>query len=129
MRILRAIWRGSLARALFVATSCTATPAVAAAASAAAACPSGSLADLARQLHGATRYQPGRELLPAFLSLLAAHGEGGPTASPDGVAVFAPGAARPLVIAFTRQGCLVGVLPARPADLWRAMREQVGPIA
>lgn len=114
------IWRRAFTRALFIATTLTATPAV--------ACPALTVDELARQLPGVDRFDFGLTLLPPFLALwLERSGQALPEA-PDGVALFAP-AGRPLLIAFRHAGCLVALLPTPPAALWHAMREHIGPIA
>jgi hypothetical protein len=118
-----AIWRGAFARACFIATSLTATPAVAA-----TACPAVSVEDLARQLPEAGRYDFAPDMLRPFLVLWAQHRDVALPAPPDGVALFALEGS-PLLIAFRRADCLVALLSARPDELWRALREQVGPIA
>lgn len=113
-------WWPALARALFVAVTCTATPT--------AACPSATVPDLARRLGGAARHELGPELLPALLAYWRQR-RGDPLAArPDGVAVFAPPAG-PLLIAFRRRECLLGLLPSPKGELGRFLRERVGPVA
>jgi len=120
MNMPKGIWRAALARALFIATTLTATPAV--------ACEGMAAGDLARRLPDAQRHELEGSVLPPLVALREElRGQALPTA-PDGVAVFAvPG--RPLLVAFRRDGCLLALLPIPPAELWRAMRRHVGPIA
>jgi hypothetical protein len=115
-----AIWRGALARALFIATSLTATPAV--------ACPRLGIEDLARQLPRADRFEFEAPQLRPFLALWQEHRGVALPERPDGVALFAT-KGQPLLIAFRRAGCLIAALPAQPAELWQAMRRHIGPIA
>jgi hypothetical protein len=118
----RAFWRGALARALLTATGLAATPAVA------AGCAAMTVRELAERLPGAARHEASAELLPPLLLVWRRHrGEALP-ARPSGVAVFAePG--HPLLLAFRDGDCLLGLLPALPDEVWRTLREQVGPIA
>lgn len=121
MTTRRAFRRRACARALFLAASFATTPA--------AACTGPSVATLAEGLPAAARYDLGDELLPAFLSMWAAHGGNPlPGQAPDHVTVLAM-AGKPLLVAFERAGCLIGVLPVPPAELWRALRAAIGPIA
>ncbi len=114
------IWRRALTRALFVATSLTATPAT--------ACPSLSVADLAARLRGTHRFDYGAAELVPFLSLWGERGGEALPAKPDGVALFVlPG--RPILIAFGQAGCVVALLPTPRTDLWRTLRQHVGRIA
>jgi hypothetical protein len=109
-----------MARALFVATCLTATPA--------SACAAMSVDELAARLPGIERFELGAAMLPAFLALWTEHAAQPLPAAPDGVALFAP-AHRPFLAAFRRAGCLLALLPITPAALWRALRQQIGPIA
>jgi hypothetical protein len=120
MRMPKRVWRGAFARALFVATTFTATPAV--------ACEGMAAGDLARRLPDARRHELDGPMLPPLVALWEElRGRALPVA-PDGASVFAvPG--RPLLVAFRRDGCLLALLPIPPAELWRAMRRHVGPIA
>ena len=114
------IWGRALPRALFIATSLTATPAV--------ACPALTIAELAARLPGSDRFDfgPG-ELLP-FMTLWGEQARDALPAPPDGVALFTrPG--RPILIAYGQAGCLLALLPTPPADLWRALRLHVGRVA
>ena len=114
------IWGRALPRALFIATSLTATPAV--------ACPALTIAELAARLPGSrpVRLRPARAA--AVPALWGEHARDALPAPPDGVALFArPG--RPLLIAYGQAGCLLALLPTPPADLWRAMRLHVGRVA
>lgn len=120
MSIWRAIWRGSLARALFVSVSCTSTPA--------AACGTMSVADLASRLPRTEQFDVDPSLLPAFMHLWRLHRRDALPGQPDGVVVFG-GRGQPLISAFRRSDCLLGVLPTAPEELWRTLREQIGPIA
>jgi hypothetical protein len=107
-------------RALFIATTLTATPA--------GACPSLTVGELADRLPGSQRYEfPGYALAP-FLDLWAQGGGSALPASTDGVVLFIR-RDRPILVAFRRTDCLVAVLPSRPADLWRALRRHLGEIA
>jgi hypothetical protein len=123
MSTWHAIWRDAFARALFVATSLTATPATA------AACPSLAVEDLTRQLPAAGRFDVEEHLLSPFLALWAQRRDGAePPGHPDGAALFAlPG--RPYLVAFRREACLVALMPVPAAELWWALRQHVGPIA
>ena len=113
-------WRRALPRALFIATTLTATPA--------GACPSLSIAQLAERLTGSERYEfAGRALTP-FLDLWMQRGESALPAPTDGVTLFVR-RDRPILVAFRRANCLVAVLPSRPADVWRALRLRLGEIA
>ena len=47
---------------------------------------------------------------------------------PDRVVVFAA-AGRPLLVAYAREGCVLGVLPVARDELWAALRRTVGPVA
>jgi hypothetical protein len=114
------IWGRVLPRALFIATSLTATPAV--------ACPALTIADLAARLPSSQRFDFGpRELLP-FLALWSENARDALPASPDGVALFAR-QGHPILIAYGRAGCVLALLPTPPADLWRSMRLHVGKVA
>jgi hypothetical protein len=116
----KGILRGALARALFVATTLTATPAV--------ACEGMAAGDLARRLPEVRRHELEGSLVPPFVALGEELRGKALSAAPDGVAVFAaPG--HPLLVAFRRGGCLLALLPIPPAELWRALRRHVGPIA
>jgi hypothetical protein len=114
------IWRRALPRALFVATSLTATPA--------GACPALSIGELAAKLPGSTRFDFGPAELPPFLALWAAKDRKALPLAPDGVALFAR-SGRPILIAYGRAGCLLALLPTPPAELWRALRLHLGPVA
>jgi len=119
----RAVWRGSLARALLLTASCTTTPAAAT-----SSCPSLTLTWLARELPGAARYELRGELFPPLVNLWERQrGQPLPT-NPDGIAIFAR-EGQPLLIAFQQAGCLIGLLPTPPAEVWRALRDEIGPIA
>lgn len=118
-----AIWRGAFARASFIATCLTATPAIAA-----DACPRISVEELGRGLPEAGRFDFAAPMLPPFLALWAERGGAAMPEPPDGVTLFAV-RGKPLLIAFQRAGCLVALLPAPPAALWEALRRHVGPIA
>lgn len=120
MAIRRAFWRDSLARALFIATSCTATSAI--------ACPTMTVEALADRLPDARRFAVERALLAPLLSLWGKHRQEALPASPDSVAVFAA-TGQPLVLAFSSGTCLLGLLPTQRDELWRTLREQIGPIA
>jgi hypothetical protein len=109
-----------LARALFAATTLTVTPAV--------ACEGMAAGDLARRLPDARRHELEGSLLPPLVAIWEELRGKALPAAPDGVAVYAaPG--RPLLVAFRHDGCLLALLPIPPAELWRAMRRHVGPIA
>jgi hypothetical protein len=114
------IWRRAFTRALFIATSLTATPAT--------ACPTLTVDELARQLPGVDRFDFGTELLPPFLALWLERSVDALPETPDGVTLFAPHGL-PLLIAFGQAGCLMALLPTSPAALWQAMREHIGPVA
>ena len=120
MSVRTRIWARAMARGLFVATSLTATPAV--------ACPGPSVAELAGRLPASGRFDyPASQLRP-FLSLWDERGGSPLPAPPDGVALFVqPG--RPILIAFGQAGCLLALLPTRPADLWHALRQHLGRVA
>lgn len=120
MAIWRAIWRGSLARALFIATGCTATPAI--------ACPTMTVEALADRLPDARRFAVERALLEPLLRLWGKHRREALPVGADSVAVFAV-TGQPLVLAFSNGSCLLGLLPAQRDELWRTLREQIGPIA
>lgn len=113
-------WRRALPRALFIATTLTATPA--------GACPSLTVGQLADRLPGSRRYEFVGPALAPFLDLWAQGGGSTLPASPDGVVLFVR-RDRPVLVAFRHTDCLVAVLPSRPADLWRAMRRHLGEIA
>jgi hypothetical protein len=113
-------WCRVLARALFIATSLTATPL--------AACPALTVDELAAMLPGVTRFEFGPAMLPPFLKVWADQSTQKLPVEPDGVALFAPHH-RPLLIAFRRAGCLLALLPTPPSALWQALRQQIGPIA
>lgn len=113
-------WRRALPRALFVATTLTATPA--------GACPSLTVGELADRLPGSRRYEFSGHALAPFLDLWARDGGSALPATPDGVVLFVR-PDRPILLAFRRTDCLMAVLPSRPADLWRAMRRRLGEIA
>lgn len=120
MPVRMRIWRRALPRALFIATSLTATPAV--------ACPAMTIAELAARLPGSERFDFGpRELLP-FLAMWGENSRDALPAPPDGVALFARDG-RPILIAYGQAGCLLALLPTAPTDLWHALRRHVGPIA
>ena len=73
-------WCRALPRALFIATTLTATPA--------GACPSLSIAQLAERLTGSERYEfAGRAMTP-FLDLWTQHGESALPVPTDGVTLF-----------------------------------------
>ncbi len=114
------LWRRAFARALFIATSLTATPAI--------ACPALSVDELARQLPEVDRFDFATALLSPFLALWLERSDDALPEAPDGVTLFAP-RGRPLLIAFIHAGCLVALLRTPPAALWQAMREHIGPIA
>lgn len=113
-------WRRALPRGLFVAIAFTATPA--------GACPALTVGELADRLPGSQRYDFAGPAIAPFLDLWAEGGGRSLPAMPDGVALFVR-PDRPLLVAFRRTGCLVALLPSRPADLWRAMRRRFGEIA
>ncbi|MGD9509771.1 MAG: hypothetical protein AB7I59_08185 [Geminicoccaceae bacterium] len=113
-------WRLALPRALFIATTLTATPA--------GACPSLTLGELAERLPDSRRYEFAGPALAPFLDLWAQGGGGAFPASPDGVVLFVR-RDRPILVAYRHTDCLLAVLPSRPADLWRAMRRRLGAIA
>lgn len=120
MPVWMRIWGRALPRALFIATSLTATPAV--------ACPAMTLTDLDTRLRGSDRFEFGaRELLP-FLALWAERSRDSLPASPDEVVLFARHG-QPILIAYGSAGCLLALLPTPPAELWRALRLHVGRIA
>lgn len=116
----RAVLRGAMTRALLVATSLITTPAV--------ACTTMTVQELAGRLPSAARYEAGADLLPPFLLLWRRHRTDVLPARPDGVAVFAA-AGEPLLLAYRSGDCLLGLLPTQPDEVWRALREQIGPIA
>jgi hypothetical protein len=120
MQTFSGLWCRALARALFLATSLTATPA--------GACPALSIEDFADRLPEAQRFELDAPMLPPFLALWRQHRAVDLPAIPDGVALFAR-KDRPFLVAFRHAGCLVGLLPAEPAELWRALLEHIGPIA
>jgi hypothetical protein len=120
MAIWRAVWRGFLARALFVAVSCTATPAT--------ACPTMTVEALANRLPDARRFAVESALLEPLLRLWGKHRREALPASLDKVEVFAA-TGHPLVLAFSSGSCLLGLLPTQRDELWRTLREQIGPIA
>ncbi len=120
MIICRGFWRRVLVRALFIATSLTATPL--------AACPTLSVDELAAKLPGVTRFEFGAAMLPPFLKVWADRSIRKLPAEADSVALFAP-RRRPLLIAFHHAGCLLALLPTTPSALWQALRQQIGPIA
>jgi hypothetical protein len=120
MRTCPGLWCRAFARALFIATSPTATPA--------AACPALSIEDLADRLPEAQRFELDAPMLPPFLALWRQHHAVDLPERPDGVALFAR-QDQPFLVAFRRAGCLVGLLPAEPAELWRALLQHIGPIA
>jgi hypothetical protein len=120
MRTCPGLWRRAFARALFIATSLTGTPA--------AACPALSVEDLADRLPEAKRFELDAPMLPPFLALWRQHRAVDLPERPDGIALFAR-KDKPLLVAFRRAGCLVGLLPTEPDELWRAMRQHIGPIA
>ncbi|MFL5334936.1 MAG: hypothetical protein ACJ8H8_17520 [Geminicoccaceae bacterium] len=114
------IWRRALPRALYVATSLTATPAL--------GCPAISIDELASKLPGADRFDfDAAQLLP-FLALWDQRSSKPLPVPPDGVALFARHDQRPL-IAFRQAGCLMALLPIPAAALWRALHQYLGPIA
>lgn len=112
--------RRALRRALIVAVSLNGTPAL--------GCAGMTVEELAARLPGSARFDAGTDLLSPFLLLWRQRREESLPASPDGVAVFAA-AGQPLVLAYRSGACLLGLLPARPDDVWRALRDQIGPIA
>ena len=120
MKHCSGLWRRALGRALFISTTLTATPVV--------ACAGPSVDELAARLPGVDRFEFGSPLLAPFVALWLGHAAQPLPAEPDGVALFAP-AQRPLLIAFRRAGCLLGLLPIAPAAVWQALRQQIGPIA
>ena len=114
------IWRRALPRALYVATSLTATPAM--------GCPAGSIDELATGLPGTDRFDFGAaELLP-FLVLWNQQSSKALPAVPDGVTLLARHDRSPL-IAFRQAGCLLALLPIPASALWKALRQYLGPIA
>src|SRR5262245_8205113 len=113
-------WRRALPRALFIATSLTATPA--------GACPSLTVAELAKRLPDSRRYELAGPTLPAFMDLWAESGGSTMPAAPDGVVLFVR-PDEPFLVAFHRTDCLLALLPSRPVDLWRALRRRLGQIA
>ena len=114
------IWRRALPRALYVATSLTATPA--------AGCPAVSIDELATRLPGSDRFDfDAAQMLP-FLALWGQQSSKPLPAVPDGVALFARHDRFPL-IAFRQAGCLLALLPVPASALWRALRQYLGPIA
>ncbi len=94
----------------------------------AAACSAMTLQELEQHLPGASRYEAGSELLPSFLGLWRRHRSDALPAMPDGVAVFAA-QGQPLLLAYRTGDCLLGLLPTLPEEVWRTLREQVGPVA
>jgi hypothetical protein len=120
MKVRPHVWGRALPRALFIATSLTATPAV--------ACPALTLTDLEPRLPGSHRFDFGAGELRPFLVLWAERGGGTLPAAPDEVVLFArPG--QPFLIAYGEAGCLLALLPTPPAELWRALRLHLGRIA
>ena len=112
--------RRALPRALLLTVTLTSTPAT--------ACPALSLGELATRLPDSRRYEfAGRELVP-FLALWGETRRDALPGPPDGVVLFAR-PSRPLILAFHRAECLLAVLPSPPADLWRALRRYLGPVA
>lgn len=120
MKICRSFWGRAFGRALFIATSLTATPL--------AACPVLTVDELAAMLPGVTRFELGPAMQPPFLKIWADQSTQELPVEPDGVALFAPHR-RPLLIAFRHAGCLLALLPIAPSALWQALRQQIGPIA
>lgn len=100
----------------------------AATAAPAAGCPLMPLDELARGLGAADRFELGIGQVRPFLILWYRHRMVDLPDSPDGVTLFVRGS-EDLLIAFRRRGCLIGVLAAERAELWRAMFEHIGPIA
>jgi hypothetical protein len=114
------IWRRALPRALYVATSLTATPAL--------GCPAIGIDELASKLPGADRFDfDATQLLP-FLALWEQRSGRPLPAVPDGVALYARHDRFPL-IAFRKADCLLALLPIPATALWAALRQYLGPIA
>lgn len=114
------LWRAAFARALFIATSLTATPAV--------GCQPVPAGALAAQLGAVMRFDFGPAQLPPFLALWEQHRAEPLPALPDSAAVLAR-ADRRLIVAFLRAGCLIALQPVSGPELWRALHLHIGPIA
>lgn len=94
----------------------------------ASACSAMTVQELARRFPDAARHEAAAELLPALLGLWRRRRGDDLPAVPDGVAVFVA-RGQPLLLAFRTGDCLLGILLTPPDEVWRTLREQVGPVA
>jgi len=89
-------------------------------------CEGRGLEAFARHLPGATRFVVGRDLLPAILGLWPVDPTLAARLEPDGATIFAHDG-RPLLVALTRAGCLVGAFATDRTALWHRLRVALGP--
>lgn len=89
-------------------------------------CPSIPVAALAEQLPEARRFVVVGALLEPILALWPVAPEMAERLHPDGATLFARGGG-PVLVALTREGCVVGAFEADWAALSRSLREELGP--
>ena len=92
------------------------------------ACETPPVEALAAGLPGAARHELAGALVTPFVALWLANRPTPLADFPDRVVVFAA-AGRPLLVAYAREGCVIGVLPVARDELWAALRRAVGPVA
>ncbi len=89
-------------------------------------CEGAQLEILAEHLAEAKRFTVADGLLPPLLGLWPVDPAVIARLNPDGATIFAR-EGRPLLVALTRRGCVVGAYEADRAFLWRRLREALGP--
>ncbi len=89
-------------------------------------CPSTPIAALADHLPGARRFLVVGPVLEPILALWPVAPEVAERLHPDGATLFARDG-RPVLVALTREGCVVGAFEADWAAVSRSLREELGP--
>lgn len=93
-----------------------------------AACEMMTTAALHARLAGMARYEFAGERILPYLALWRARGSASLPRLPDRVSVIAA-RGRPLLLAYHRDGCLIGLMPAPAEEVWTALRRMIGPVA
>lgn len=89
-------------------------------------CEGAELEFLAERLPEAKRFAVADGFLPTLVGLWPVDPAVASRLDPDGATIFARDG-RPLLVALTRRGCVVGAYEADRAVLWRRLREALGP--
>ncbi|HEX8375617.1 MAG TPA: hypothetical protein VF606_10605 [Geminicoccaceae bacterium] len=92
------------------------------------ACATPPVEALAAGLPDAGRHEFAGEIVASFVVLWLAHRRVPLPDFPDRVVVFAA-AGHPLLVAYAREGCVIGILPVARDELWAALRQTIGPVA